>query len=159
MKLAPYVYKDEESYGILKKQTIISLPKVAAILHATLPITIDEFTALGQIEQVTVESLMAIADENMVEEASFQLSQVQLLAPIKFPPKILCLGWNYIDHAAETKITLRGACSFHEARTAIIGPGEKIVKRSKTFSATQSSTMFRLGIFSLRTSSGHRQRF
>jgi hypothetical protein len=49
MKLAPYVYKDEESYGILKKQTIISLPKVAAILHATLPTTIEEFIALGQI--------------------------------------------------------------------------------------------------------------
>jgi 2-keto-4-pentenoate hydratase/2-oxohepta-3-ene-1,7-dioic acid hydratase in catechol pathway len=27
---------------------------------------------------------------------------VELLAPIQFPPKIICLGLNYIDHAAET---------------------------------------------------------
>jgi 2-keto-4-pentenoate hydratase/2-oxohepta-3-ene-1,7-dioic acid hydratase in catechol pathway len=130
MKLARYVYKDEKSYGILKEQTIISLPKIAAILAATLPTTIEEFIALGQIAQVTVESLMAIADEDMVEEASFQMSQVQLLAPIRFPPKILCLGWNYIDHAAETKITLPAEpVVFMKPHTAIIGPGEKIVKR------------------------------
>jgi 2-keto-4-pentenoate hydratase/2-oxohepta-3-ene-1,7-dioic acid hydratase in catechol pathway len=130
MKLARYMYKDEASYGILKEQTIISLPKVAAILHVTLPITIEEFIALGQITQVTVEGLMAIADEDMVEEASFQLSQVQLLAPIKSPPKILCLGWNYIDHAAETKITLpEEPVVFMKPHTAIIGPGERIVKR------------------------------
>jgi 2-keto-4-pentenoate hydratase/2-oxohepta-3-ene-1,7-dioic acid hydratase in catechol pathway len=130
MKLARYMYEEEESYGILKEQTIISLPKVAAILQATLPTTIEEFIALGQIAQVTVESLMAIADEDMIEEASFQLSQVQLLAPIKFPPKILCLGWNYIDHAAETKIKLpEEPVVFMKPHTAIIGPGEKIVKR------------------------------
>jgi hypothetical protein len=94
MKLARYIHKEEESYGILHEQTIISLPKVATNLHATLPKTIEEFIASGQIVQVTVESLLAFADQEEVDALSVPLNQVQLLAPIKSPPKILCLGWN-----------------------------------------------------------------
>ncbi len=130
MKLVRYVYKNEESYGVLRAQTIISLPKMATILQATLPTTIDEFVVSGQIAQVTVESLLAIADEETIDAASVPLSQAQLQAPMKFPPKILCLGWNYIDHAAETKIALpEEPVVFMKPHTAIIGPDDKIMKR------------------------------
>jgi 2-keto-4-pentenoate hydratase/2-oxohepta-3-ene-1,7-dioic acid hydratase in catechol pathway len=130
MKLTRYIYKNEESYGVLKEQTVISLPKLADSLHATLPTTIEEFVVSGQIAQVTVESLLAIADEELIEKLSIPLSQVQLLAPIKSPPKILCLGWNYIDHAAETKTAPpEEPVVFMKPHTAIIGPDEKIVKR------------------------------
>jgi 2-keto-4-pentenoate hydratase/2-oxohepta-3-ene-1,7-dioic acid hydratase in catechol pathway len=48
-----------------------------------------------------------------------------------FPPKILCLGWNYIDHTSETKITPpEEPVVFMKPHTTIIGPGDKIVKRS-----------------------------
>ena len=130
MKLARYIHKNEESYGVLKEQTVISLPKLATSLQATLPTTIEEFIVSGQIAQVTVESLLAIADEELIEKLSVPLSQIQLLAPIKSPPKILCLGWNYIDHAAETKTAPpEEPVVFMKPHTAIIGPDDKIVKR------------------------------
>jgi 2-keto-4-pentenoate hydratase/2-oxohepta-3-ene-1,7-dioic acid hydratase in catechol pathway len=130
MKLVRYIHKTEESYGLLKEETIISLPKVATSLHATLPKTIEEFVASGQIAHVTVESLLSLADQEEIDSVSIPLSQVQLMAPIKFPPKIICLGWNYREHAAETKTTLpEEPVIFMKPHTAIIGPGEKIVKR------------------------------
>jgi len=130
MKLARYIHKNEESYGILKEQTVVSLTKVASVLHATLPTTIEEFVGSGQIAEVTVNSLMTIADEDMIDKASFPLSQVQLLAPIKFPPKIICLGWNYIDHVAERKVPLpEEPVFFMKPRTTIVGPGDLIMKR------------------------------
>jgi 2-keto-4-pentenoate hydratase/2-oxohepta-3-ene-1,7-dioic acid hydratase in catechol pathway len=130
MKLARYIHKNEESYGILKEQTVIPLPKLATILQATLPTSMEAFIVSSQIAQVTVESLLAIADEALIEKLSIPLSQVQLLAPIKSPPKILCLGWNYIDHAAETKTAPpEEPVVFMKPHTAIIGPGDKIVKR------------------------------
>jgi hypothetical protein len=61
MKIARYRNRTEESYGVLKEQTIISLPKMATILQATLPASMEEFVASGQIAEVTVESLLAIS--------------------------------------------------------------------------------------------------
>jgi 2-keto-4-pentenoate hydratase/2-oxohepta-3-ene-1,7-dioic acid hydratase in catechol pathway len=130
MKLARYIHKNEESYGILKDETVISLPKLATSLHATLPESMEEFVASGQIARVTVESLLALADQEEVDAVSVPLSQVQLIAPIKSPPKILCLGWNYLDHDAETKTAPpEEPVVFMKPHTAIVGPDDKIVKR------------------------------
>ena len=130
MKLARYTHRNEESYGVLKEETVISLPKMAAILRATLPTTIEAFVASGQIAQVTVDSFLAIADPETIDEASIPLNQVQLQAPIKSPPKILCLGWNYVDHVAENKIMLPDEpVIFMKPHTAITGPNQKIIKR------------------------------
>jgi 2-keto-4-pentenoate hydratase/2-oxohepta-3-ene-1,7-dioic acid hydratase in catechol pathway len=58
------------------------------------------------------------------------VSQVQLLAPIASPPKILCIGWNYVDHAAETKTAPpEEPVFFMKPHTAVAGPGDRIVKR------------------------------
>ena len=52
-----------------------------------------------------------------------------LLAPIMRPPKIICLGLNYRDHAAETGATIpKEPIIFMKPRTAIIGTHEKIIK-------------------------------
>ncbi|MCW4009229.1 MAG: fumarylacetoacetate hydrolase family protein [Candidatus Bathyarchaeota archaeon] len=130
MKLARYTYKNEESFGILKEQTVIALPKLAAALNAKLPTTVEEFVALGQDAQVTVKRLLDTADEEVVGEASVPLGQLRLLAPVASPPKILCLGWNYVDHTAETKTPLpEEPVVFMKPHTAIAGPNDKIVKR------------------------------
>ncbi len=56
------------------------------------------------------------------------LSSVRLLAPIARPPKLLCIGLNYRDHAAETNAPLPSVPTvFAKFPTAIIGPGDNIV--------------------------------
>jgi 2-keto-4-pentenoate hydratase/2-oxohepta-3-ene-1,7-dioic acid hydratase in catechol pathway len=53
---------------------------------------------------------------------------VKLLAPIPNPPKIICIGLNYRDHAAESGAPIpRDPVLFSKYATAIIGPEEAIV--------------------------------
>ncbi len=52
---------------------------------------------------------------------------VKLLAPIPDPPKVICIGLNYRDHAAESGAPIpREPVLFSKFATAIIGPGEAI---------------------------------
>ncbi len=54
--------------------------------------------------------------------------KVRLTAPIPDPRKIICLGLNYRDHAAETNSPIpREPILFSKYPTAIVGPGDPIV--------------------------------
>jgi 2-keto-4-pentenoate hydratase/2-oxohepta-3-ene-1,7-dioic acid hydratase in catechol pathway len=56
------------------------------------------------------------------------LAEVTLLAPIPRPPKLICVGLNYRDHAIETGMKLPDVPTiFAKFTTAVIGPGETIV--------------------------------
>ena len=60
--------------------------------------------------------------------ASRDLAAVTLLAPIPRPPKLICVGLNYRDHALETKMKLPETPTiFAKFPTAVVGPGEPIV--------------------------------
>lgn len=56
------------------------------------------------------------------------LSGVKLLAPIPKPPKVICVGLNYRDHAIESKMEIpKVPTIFSKFTTAVIGPGDTIV--------------------------------
>src|SRR5260370_29379512 len=55
------------------------------------------------------------------------IASVRLLAPIPRPPKIICLGLNYCDHAIESNMEIpKVPTIFSKYATSVIGPGEKI---------------------------------
>jgi 2-keto-4-pentenoate hydratase/2-oxohepta-3-ene-1,7-dioic acid hydratase in catechol pathway len=56
------------------------------------------------------------------------LSSVRLRAPIPKPRKLICVGLNYRDHAAETGSQIPNVPTiFNKFATAVIGPGDNIV--------------------------------
>jgi 2-keto-4-pentenoate hydratase/2-oxohepta-3-ene-1,7-dioic acid hydratase in catechol pathway len=56
------------------------------------------------------------------------LQKVKLLAPIPRPRKLICVGLNYRDHAAETGSDIPSVPTiFNKFATAVIGPGANIV--------------------------------
>ena len=56
------------------------------------------------------------------------LATARLLAPLQRPPKIICVGLNYRDHAAESKMEIpKVPTIFSKYPTAVIGPGDEIV--------------------------------
>ena len=56
------------------------------------------------------------------------LSRVKLLAPLPRPPKILCVGLNYRDHAREAKMEIPAVPTvFAKFPTAVTGPGAPII--------------------------------
>jgi len=129
MKIARYRYKNAECYGILGAHEALCLPTLAKQLGSTLPERIEDFIAENMTENF--ETLLNQASPSTLQLCYTPLNEVKMLAPLTFPPKILCLGWNYIDHASETKITPPDEpVVFMKPHTTIIGPGEAIVKRN-----------------------------
>jgi 2-keto-4-pentenoate hydratase/2-oxohepta-3-ene-1,7-dioic acid hydratase in catechol pathway len=56
------------------------------------------------------------------------LDSVSLLAPILKPPKIICVGLNYRDHAAEAKLEVPSVPTiFSKFGNTITGPGAPII--------------------------------
>ena len=61
-------------------------------------------------------------------EAILPLSAVTLLAPIPRPPKFICVGLNYRDHAIESGLPIPEIpIVFSKFSNAVIGPGAPIV--------------------------------
>jgi len=59
---------------------------------------------------------------------AYPAAEVRLLPPIPDPPKIVCLGLNYSDHAKETGATIpKDPILFSKYATALIGHGDAIV--------------------------------
>jgi 2-keto-4-pentenoate hydratase/2-oxohepta-3-ene-1,7-dioic acid hydratase in catechol pathway len=59
---------------------------------------------------------------------AFPLASVQLLAPMLKPPKIICIGLNYRDHAIESKLDIPTIpVVFSKYPSCTIGTGESIV--------------------------------
>jgi 2-keto-4-pentenoate hydratase/2-oxohepta-3-ene-1,7-dioic acid hydratase in catechol pathway len=131
MKIARYRHDNKETYGVLIDEAVMSLPALARRSREQLPETLEGFVASGESALQTAENLLKKARESPSEVASASLSEVSLLAPIAFPPKIICLGLNYLDHAAETDAAIpKEPIIFMKPHTAIIGPDEKIIKPS-----------------------------
>jgi 2-keto-4-pentenoate hydratase/2-oxohepta-3-ene-1,7-dioic acid hydratase in catechol pathway len=58
----------------------------------------------------------------------FDVATTRLLAPIPRPPKIICIGLNYRDHAAESNMAIPETPTvFSKYPTSVIGPGQPIV--------------------------------
>jgi 2-keto-4-pentenoate hydratase/2-oxohepta-3-ene-1,7-dioic acid hydratase in catechol pathway len=59
---------------------------------------------------------------------SHDLGSVKLLAPLPRPPKLICIGLNYRDHAAETKMEIPTVPTvFNKFPNVVIAPGAPIV--------------------------------
>jgi 2-keto-4-pentenoate hydratase/2-oxohepta-3-ene-1,7-dioic acid hydratase in catechol pathway len=125
MKIARYRYDNKETYGVLNNDSVLSLPALAEENKEQLPENIESFIAAGENALRTAENLLL----KVKSEQLTALNESTLLAPLAQPPKIICLGLNYRDHAKETAATLpKEPIIFMKPRTAIIGPNEKINK-------------------------------
>ena len=59
---------------------------------------------------------------------SLDPASLTFAAPIPRPPKLICIGLNYRDHAAESKLAIPEVPTmFAKFPTAVIGPGHPIV--------------------------------
>jgi 2-keto-4-pentenoate hydratase/2-oxohepta-3-ene-1,7-dioic acid hydratase in catechol pathway len=66
--------------------------------------------------------------EHPPADSVLSLSGVRFLAPVPRPPKLICVGLNYRDHAAEARQEIpKVPTIFAKFSNTVIGPGEAIV--------------------------------
>jgi 2-keto-4-pentenoate hydratase/2-oxohepta-3-ene-1,7-dioic acid hydratase in catechol pathway len=130
MRLARYLAEERENYGVLTSDKIACLPRLAKRLGMQLPDLIRDFIASGMAGE-DAERQLSEATKEDIESVSRPINEVTLLSPIDFPPKIICLGLNYRDHAAEQNAAIPDEpIIFIKPHTTIIGPDENIIKPS-----------------------------
>ena len=129
MRLARYLHSNMESYGVLIDHEIICLLALPKALKHPPPLNLDELIALGNNGIKIVEQLIRSSTRNEKRNATVSVDDITLLAPVLSPPKIVCLGLNYKDHAKEQgKDTPDEPIIFMKPRTTIIGPNQPIIR-------------------------------
>lgn len=130
MKLIRFRCQNYESFGILcDNDKVLDLPVLAKERKRLFPFTLEGLISLGENGVNLADELALGSTEKEREKATCELDDVVLLAPVAFPPKIVCLGLNYRDHTEEQGVDLPDEpILFMKPRTSIIGPNEPVIK-------------------------------
>lgn len=84
----------------------------------------NKITGLG----TDMLSVIASGRTPQATGTSYDLADVKLLAPIPRPPKFICVGLNYRDHAIENNQPIPAVPTiFNKFTNVVIGPGAPIV--------------------------------
>ncbi len=115
----------------------IGRPGIVTDEHTVLDLSPMGFSSVLEVIETGAEGLSRINKFAYEHRGAteYDLKGVRLLAPVPRPPKLICVGLNYRDHAAETGAQIpQTPTIFNKFPTAIIGPGASIVlpKTSKS---------------------------
>lgn len=98
---------------------------VAATAVGPYPATVKELLA---IDPALFDEMLAAAQTAAAEPGALDLTAVELGPPVPDPDKIICLGLNYRDHAAEANLPLpKVPILFAKYRNSLLGPYDDIV--------------------------------
>ena len=125
MRLVNYDHGHGPRAGVVRGEVIVDVwealgeqpPGVAAGLGGLVLMR-----GIGGVEEATAKG-----------EPRFRLSDVKLHAPIRHPRKIICLGLNYRQHAAEAGLDPPETPTFFaKFQNALAGPGDEVELPSYT---------------------------
>jgi acylpyruvate hydrolase len=118
MRLLSYDDGDAAHAGVLLGEQIV--PATALEVPAD--------TVRGLLEALDADGLRRLGERADAAAARVALADVQLLAPVPDPEKIICLGLNYRDHAAEAGQEIPAAPMwFAKFANSLIGSGQQIL--------------------------------
>jgi 2-keto-4-pentenoate hydratase/2-oxohepta-3-ene-1,7-dioic acid hydratase in catechol pathway len=111
-----------ETYAIVSEdgKRLITRPEIQDQTGIPIPSSIKEFMFKGWLDEVK-EHQRKLEYAHKVEES-------ELLAPLPNPPKIICLAFNYYDHAKDAGLTPSDEpVIFMKPRTTLNSPYSNIV--------------------------------
>jgi 2-keto-4-pentenoate hydratase/2-oxohepta-3-ene-1,7-dioic acid hydratase in catechol pathway len=93
MRIVRVTDGNSETYGFVKDDKIAIKSEITELTVVPIPFNIKDFLFDGWYDEI----------KNKTDELQFRenISKYKLLAPIPDPNKIICLAFNYVDHAKE----------------------------------------------------------
>ena len=93
MKIARLLYENAETYGLVKGNKIATKDEITYQTGVPIPQSVKDFLFDGWFQEV----------EDKLDDLPYSedISKFKLLSPIPNPNKIICLAFNYTDHAEE----------------------------------------------------------
>jgi 2-keto-4-pentenoate hydratase/2-oxohepta-3-ene-1,7-dioic acid hydratase in catechol pathway len=119
MKLVTYKYEGQVKPGVVRsahgREEVVDLARLGVAY-------LEELIAAGD----AAFAAAAEAAENAAE--ALELEAVELLSPLLAPPRIFCIGLNYLDHAAESKMVVQADPTvFFKFQSSLTGHKSAIV--------------------------------
>ncbi len=93
MKIVRLLHKNIETYGFVKGDKVATKDEITFLTGIPIPFTVKEFLFDGWYNEI----------KNKIGDLPYEenISKFKLLSPIPNPNKIICLAFNYSDHAEE----------------------------------------------------------
>ena len=93
MKIARLSYENNETYGFIKGNKVATKDEITYLTGVPIPQNVKDFLFDGWYDEI----------KNKIKELPYKedISKFKLLTPIPNPNKIICLAFNYVDHAKE----------------------------------------------------------
>jgi 2-keto-4-pentenoate hydratase/2-oxohepta-3-ene-1,7-dioic acid hydratase in catechol pathway len=121
LKLCTFAYRSERHAGILLDGRVLPISEINARRGARFP---DELLQL--IQTGLAEELKSSGAEELLPSA-LPLSAVRLCLPYPVPPKIWCIGLNYLSHAEDLQARQpEEPGSFMKPSSSLFEPGGEI---------------------------------
>lgn len=120
MKIARLSYNNNETYGFVNGDRVSTKDEITYSTGVPIPQNIKDFLFDGWYDEI----------KNKVKDLPYEenISKYQLLAPISNPSKIVCLAFNYVDHAKEQGLEApEDPALVMKPRTALNGTNSDIV--------------------------------
>jgi len=120
MKIARIRKAGNETYGLVQDGKISTKDDITSSTAVPIPINVRDFLFDGWLEELKSNSSKISFDHDLTE--------FEILPPMPNPQKIICLAFNYIDHAKEQELMPPNEPAiFIKPRTTLCGTGAEIV--------------------------------
>ncbi len=120
MKIVRLQYNNSETYGFVKDGKVATKDEITFQTGVPIPQSIKEFLFYGWLEEI----------KNKLDELEYKekLDDFTILSPIPNPNKIICLAFNYVDHAKEQNLDPpEDPAIVIKPRTALTGTNSHII--------------------------------
>lgn len=140
MKLVTYkTAVTQGRLGFMHNNAIIDMEDFGEISNFPLPNDMLDLIDMGFEIIAEIDDLLRNTDADDLQEISYSMDEVTLLAPIEKPRKnIIGIGLNYTEHVAESARTLDTSGKlpekpiiFSKPPTAITGPNTNVILNTK----------------------------
>ena len=93
MKIARLSYENNETYGFVNGDKISTKDEITYLTGVPIPQNVKDFLFDGWYDEI----------KNKINDLPYaeNISKYKILPPIPNPNKIICLAFNYVDHAKE----------------------------------------------------------
>ena len=96
MKIARLLKENMETYGFVNEDRVLTRESIATQTGIPIPQSIKDFLFDGWYDEIKQKDSQLNYDD--------KISDFKLLPPIPNPSKIICLAFNYKDHAKEQNL-------------------------------------------------------
>jgi acylpyruvate hydrolase len=145
MKLVTYSWKGHVALGALSNERVVDLHRAhraaltrsgdadeLAVADLRVPADLIGLLRGGETSLAAARQTLTFVEGQRAMDQTAGLchpvSEVEFLAPVPRPGKVVCVGLNYRSHLAEIgEAVPEYPILFHKAATSVIGPGQAIV--------------------------------